>query len=133
LKDPPGKRVDRNIHGLPDLQLAQRLLRQVEIDKKRVQLLQGDDLGADRQILADIDLTDAEPPCERRADLLLRHQRLLRLHLCLRGLQIGAIGIDLTLRHGVGAELFHVALIIDLIECYGRLQLRQHRRIVVGP
>ena len=66
------------VDGLADLEVLERLLRHVEVDQDRIERLQRDDGRSRRQVLAEIDLADAQPSGERRPDDLLLDQRLLR-------------------------------------------------------
>ena len=87
--------------------------------------------GAD--LSAEVDLPHAQPSRERRADELLRHQRLLRRHLGAGVLQGASIGVHRCLRHALGAQLLQVALVGDLVQVGGRLQLLQPGVVIVRP
>ncbi len=117
--------------GLPDLDVRERLLRHVEIDQDRIERLQRDDGRAGGQVLADVDLANAQPPGERRPDDLLLDQRLLRRHLGAGRFQRRHIGIDIRLADGLRRELFLVALVVLLGEFGGRLQLLQFGVVIV--
>src|SRR3546814_1945905 len=75
-------------HGLADGDLRELLLRQRKVDVNRVELLQGHQLGAGRNVFAGIDGADAEMPRERRTDDLLCNQGLLFGYLRLGRLQV---------------------------------------------
>ena len=80
--------VDRDAHGLPDLELRAVLLRHGEVRIEHRQIGQRHDLRARRQILTDLDLANAELAVERRAHQLLRDD----------GLGLGDAGLGLVER-----------------------------------
>ena len=88
-------------HVLSDADLCQILLRQIEIDKHRIERLERDDGGAGGDVLAQIDLSHAELPGEGRADGFLVDHRLLRRHLGTGGLERAEIAVHHRLRHAL--------------------------------
>ena len=115
-----GVDLQRDFLLQPDL--IERLLRQEEIHIDRVERLQGHDLGAGADILADVHGAHAEMACERRPQGFLVHHRLLLGDLRQRILEVGGIRIDGGLAHGLDFVLLLVALVIDLAERRRRLQ-----------
>src|SRR5439155_25426671 len=87
-----GRVLSRDAHGLPDSHLAEVLLRHAEIHIGRIERLQRSNWIAARQILAEINLTEAEDsrkrcpdrlPCDGGPDLLNLCFRLRLLGHCL--------------------------------------------------
>ena len=83
--------------GLADRELAELLLRQVEIDVDRIDRLQRDDRIARIDVLPRIDRGDAETSGKRRAHGLLVDERGLLRDLRLLALQVGGVRVELRL------------------------------------
>ena len=99
-----------SVDRLADLDLLQRLLRQEEIDKDRVERLQRHDRRCRRSDIG----RDRPRGCRdarrtARAGLLVDHRLLLR-DLGARVLQIDGIGIDRRLADRLRLPLLHVTL-----------------------
>ena len=69
---------------------------------------------------------------ERGAQRLFVHHRLLLGNLRLGVLQVGGVGVERRLAHGLDLELLLVALIVDLAELRGRLERSELAHVVVG-
>ncbi|MNH18384.1 hypothetical protein D3C72_2297120 [compost metagenome] len=63
---------DVDQHLLADAQLGNRLFRDEEIDVKAAKVLQGGDYRTAGQVVADVDLADADGTAEGRIDALFR-------------------------------------------------------------
>ena len=79
-KGPARDRADRHRHFLPDGDGRQRLLGHRKIGVDRVELGERGERRADRGVLAEIGVANADAPAERRPDRLLGDDRLRALH-----------------------------------------------------
>ena len=79
-KDLSGRRADRHCHFLPDGDGRQRLLGHRKIGVDRVELGERCERRADRCVLAEIGVANADAPAKWRPDRLLGDDRLRALH-----------------------------------------------------
>ena len=132
------ERVERQRDFLADVQLAEILLRQMEVDEHRIELLQRHDHRAGIEIRARIDRDDAGAAGERRAQLFLRDVDLLLLHRGLLGLEIGGGGVVVGLADRLHGQLLFRAAeghlgqrgggfeLVQLGDVFAVAQLQQH-------
>jgi hypothetical protein len=90
LEGDAGVGIHRRAHRLADLQLAERLLRHVEVDVDGVERLQRDHGGAGGQVLAFVDLTNPELPANGARTVFSSMSALLRDDLRAGGFQVRA-------------------------------------------
>src|SRR6185369_12408627 len=98
-----------------------------EIDKDRIDRLQRDDRGAGREVLAEVDLADAEPAGEWRHDRLLIDLRADQLDLRRRLFALGGGGVEIGLGHVAALRELLRADEVELFEAQigdRRLELR---------
>ena len=96
-------------------------------------MLQRHDRRAGGDELTEIDLAHTQPPGERCANDLFRHECLLPRDLSAGDLQVRGIGVDGRLRHAMHGQLLLVALQVHRGEVGAGLQLRQFRLVVIRP
>ena len=132
------KRVQPQLNSLTDLEFRKILLRQVEINKHRIDLLHSHDHRAGIQVRTGIDRDDAGTAGKRRTQQLLGDVHLLLLHRRLLGFEIRRCLVKVGLtdclhrqlflhtteghlgKHGSGFELMQLGDILSVA------QLQQH-------
>ncbi len=129
-----GRRVGSELRLHAHMHQIDLVLRHGEVDVHRIERLQRDHRRARRQILAEVDLPNAQHARERRGDSGLRQHRLLcvdllgqRLELGLHAGHIGTIGVNHGLADGLHLELRFVSRQSDLRQIELRLQLSDLR------
>ena len=98
LEDAAGKRIDRDLDLLPELDLFAHRRGQRDIGVELMQIGQGDEFRTRRDDLAEIDLAHPEPSGERRLDLFLVDDRLRLQDRGARLVELRLPFIDILLR-----------------------------------
>jgi hypothetical protein len=108
------KRIELQLHRLAGPQLALEALRQAEIGIHAADVFQVDQVGAILDVVAEVDVADADRAVERRQDGHARPARTGQGQLRLGNLHIGIALVKHALGHETLGHQFLVALEVGL-------------------
>ena len=125
--------VDARPHRLAGRDLDDGLLGQGKVYKNRIDRLQGHHGRTGSQVLAEVDLADAEAAGKRCAKVLLLDQGPLLVGQGDIARERGRIAVQGRLAYRLGLELPAAAIVVEPGNLRGGLQRPQFGDVVVGP